>query len=314
MKFCTIIGKKERSSKNYPKYIEVENLSPLAMNNFKQAIVKSNVYQKLKTDPDANPNNNYEILSAVIMESKANHLPKKTQRFNKYKHKKEKWMSSALLKSVVHKNKLYRDWKSTTDNNEYRIKQVNFKTYERILKNMIEESKQKYYFDTFSAQKNDIKKTWATIDEKLNRKKNTADFPEEFLYKEKTITDLKDIANSFNEYFSNIGPSLSEKIDMSGNTMTYSDYLTNPAHSRFSFTPVSEKETLNIINNLKNKKSYGIDGISNVLLKSIANEILKPLTLIINQSLETGIFPDAFKTSKVTPLYKKGDKTDLNTL
>ena len=109
MQFCTIIGKKERSSKNYPKYIEVENLSPLAMSNFKQAIVKSNVYQKLKTDPDANPNNNYEILSAVIMESKANHLPKKTQRFNKYKHKKEKWMSSALLKSVVHKNKLYKD-------------------------------------------------------------------------------------------------------------------------------------------------------------------------------------------------------------
>ena len=43
MQFCTIIGKKERSSKNYPKYIEVENLSPLAMNNLKQAIVKSNI-------------------------------------------------------------------------------------------------------------------------------------------------------------------------------------------------------------------------------------------------------------------------------
>ena len=36
-------------------------------------------------------------------------------------------------------------------------------------------------------------------------------------------------------------------------------------------------------------------------MKSIANEILKPLTLIINQYLETGIFPDAFKTPKVTP-------------
>ena len=198
-------------------------------------------------------------------------------------------MSSALLKSVVHKNKLYREWKSTTDNNEYQIKQVNFKTYERILKNMIEVCKQKYYFDAFSAQKNDIKKTWATIDKKLNRKRNSTDFPEEFLYKETTITDLKDIANSFNEYFSNIGPSLSEKIDMSGNTMTYSDYLTNPFHSKFSFSPVSEKENLNIINNLKNKKSYGIDGISNVLLKSIANEILKPLTLIINR-VQTQLF------------------------
>ena len=58
-------------------------------------------------------------------------------------------MSSALLKSVVHKNKLYKDWKSTTYNNQYPIKQVNFKMYERILQNMIEESNQKYYFDTF---------------------------------------------------------------------------------------------------------------------------------------------------------------------
>ena len=74
------------------------------MNNFKQAIVKSNVYQKLKTDTDANPNNNYEILSAIIMESKANHLPKKIQRFNKYKHKKEKWMSSYLSKLCIRIN------------------------------------------------------------------------------------------------------------------------------------------------------------------------------------------------------------------
>ena len=116
---------------------------------------------------------------------------------------------------------------------------------------------------------------------------------------------MKDIANSFNEYFSNIGPSLFEKIDLSGNTMMCSYYLTNLFHSKFSFSTVLEKETLNIINNLKNKKSYDIEGISNVLPKSIANKILKPLTLIINQSLETGIFPDAFRTSKVTPLYKK---------
>ena len=81
---------------------------------------------------------------------------------------------------------------------------------------MIEESKQKYYFDTFSAQKNDMKKSWATIDEKLNRKNNSMDFPEEFLYKEKTTTDLKDIANSFNEYFSNIGLACLKKLTCLG--------------------------------------------------------------------------------------------------
>ena len=121
MQFCTILGKRERSTNNYPKYIEVENLTPLAINNFKQAIVKSNVYEKLKTDPDANPNNNYEILSSAITESKENHIPKKTQRFNKYKHKKEKWMSSALLKSVVHKNKLFNHLLHAIRNNGIRF-------------------------------------------------------------------------------------------------------------------------------------------------------------------------------------------------
>ena len=51
---------------------------------------------------------------------------------------------------------------------------------------------------------------------------------------------------------------------------------------------------------------------SNILLKSITNKIIKPQTLIINQSLETVIFSDAFKSSKVTSLYKNGDKTNLN--
>ena len=72
-------------------------------------------------------------------------------------------VNSSISERLLYNNKdvccvTHKDWKSTTDNNEYQIKQVNFKTYERILKNMIEECKQKYYFDAFSVQKNDIKK------------------------------------------------------------------------------------------------------------------------------------------------------------
>ena len=41
-------------------------------------------------------------------------------------------------------------------------------------------------------------------------------------------------------------------------------------------------------------------------------EICKSLTLIIYQTLSTGIFPDSLKVAKVIPLYKKGDKTVLD--
>ena len=39
--------------------------------------------------------------------------------------------------------------------------------------------------------------------------------------------------------------------------------------------------------------------------KIIKNEISKPLTLIINQMLESGIFPGSLKIAKIIPLYKK---------
>ena len=51
-----------------------------------------------------------------------------------------------------------------------------------------------------------------------------------------------------------------------------------------------------------------MDEIFNKTLKVLKNEIAAPLTVIINQMLYTGIFPDALKVSKVIPLYKKDDK------
>ena len=74
---------------------------------------------------------------------------------------------------------------------------------------------------------------------------------------------MKDIANSFNEYFSSIGPSLSENIGVSGQDKFYDEYFTNSVNSQFSFTPVSENK---ILKTIKSFKKYDIDGISNVLL------------------------------------------------
>ena len=151
------------------------------------------------------------------------------------------------------------------------------------------------------------------MNEALNRNKQNIDLPSEFIYKNKAITDRVEIANSFNEYFVNIGPNLSEKIDPSVNsTTTYKSYLTEPTNSRLQFTQISELEVISAINNLENKTSYGCDGISNKLLKLIKNEISKPITLIVNLCLTTGIFPTAFKIAKVKPIYKKGNKSDLN--
>ena len=80
----------------------------------------------------------------------------------------------------------------------------------------------------------------------------------------------------------------------------------------FTFELITEDTTMDILNNLKPKPSCGYDGISTKLLKTCKLEICTPLTLIINQRLSTGIFPDSLKIAKVIPLYKKGDKALLD--
>ena len=55
------------------------------------------------------------------------------------------------------------------------------------------------------------------------------------------------------------------------------------------------KHLLKTTNSLKNKYSAGHDGTSGKFLKTVAPTIINPLTLMINQFLATGIFPDSLK-------------------
>ena len=260
---------------------------------------------------DANPNDNYNILSSILQQAKNRHIPKKIQRLNRRKHCIEPWMNKELLTLINKKNDKYRDWKSTNNDVEYEVKKINFKTFEKIVKD-IRAAKREYYFKTFTSQKNDMKKTWKTIDETLNRRKNKCKFPSEFIVNNRAIADQKEIADQFNIFFPNVGSTLSDSIEIADSTLDFTDYLNNPTEHHFNFNTITESETLSIINKLKNKNSSGKDEISNKLLKSIKDEIAKPLTIIINQSLKTGVFPDALKIAKVKQLYKKGDNFCLN--
>ena len=294
------------------KYVEVQNINPASINNFKNSIAASDLLLQLDLNVNANPNVNYNLLSSVLEQAKIRHIPKKIQRFNRRKHCIEPWMNKELSTLINKKNDKYRDWKSTNNDIEYETKKINFKTFERIVKKNIKEAKGDYYFKTFTAHKNDLRKTWRTIDDTLNKKSNKSKFPSKFIVNNRTVTDHKKIADEFNIFSSNIGLTLSASIKLDDSTIAFTDYLDNFTEHRFSFSKITENETLTIINNLKSKNSSGHNEISNRLLKSIKCEISKPLTIIINQSLETGIFPDALKVAKVKPLFKKGDNCCLN--
>ena len=56
---------------------------------------------------------------------------------------------------------------------------------------------------------------------------------------------------------------------------------------------------------LKPNKSQGPDRIHPRVLKEAAKELAKPLTIIFTKSTEEGTLPDDWKSSQITPMFKK---------
>ena len=111
------------------------------------------------------------------------------------------------------KDKLYKKLIQTNIENEhlYNALKEEFRVYRATLRKSIREAKRLYYVRTFNIYKNDIKKTWLLINETINRKLKKHNISE-FIIDNRKISDPNEIANQFNEYFINIGNTLSEQI------------------------------------------------------------------------------------------------------
>ena len=184
-------------------------------------------------------------------------------------------------------------------------------TYNRILKQNIRNAKKLYYHQCFDKFKSDIKKKWSTIKDILNKNQNDKCFPNYFIINGTPVSDQTTIANEFNKYFTNIGPSLASQINYPVGKSS-KDYLLTPTPHNFSFGKVNSDSIKEIINKLKNKSTSGWDKLSNKLLKLIKDDIAEPLTVIINQTFSSGVFPHKLKIAKVIPVHKNGDSHTFN--
>ncbi|XP_047125565.1 uncharacterized protein LOC124807591 [Hydra vulgaris] len=152
-------------------------------------------------------------------------------------------------------------------------------------------------------------KTWQVLNEIIGKPKINKSFIPKILHiKNKTITNEKNIANEFNNFFVNIGPKLAAKIP--NVNKSFKEYL-HYNKNQFKNENLTFKEYETAFNSLKRYKSSGIDGINSNIVINCYNELKVPLFKICKRSLNEGIFPDILKSAKVKPIYKSGDKTDI---
>ena len=215
-------------------------------------------------------------------------------------HQPNPWFSPAILLLKRARRKLERIYIKTHSTIDLNILRSASNHYNKL----IAIAKKQYYSNLVQSNIHNPRNLWKTINHILHRK-NTSPLP--------TTIPTVSLAQTFAQFFS-------DKVTKLHLTLTTKPSSTpphfNPPQSPTPFPlfrPATTLEISKLLHESPNKQCE-LDPIPTILLKQISTTIISTITDIVNRSLSSGIFPNDFKHSLITPILKKPslDKESLN--
>ena len=145
------------------------------------------------------------------------------------------------------------------------------KTYRNKTVDLLRVTRKRHYQKYFEENKKSSRALWQGIHDivysKKSKKNNTAS---SLLIDGKTITNSKDMAESFNNFFTSIRVKLQSNISFT--RRHYFDYLKHPNPKTFFISPTTPDEIKNIIKSLKSSKCVGPNCIPTKILHLIKDK------------------------------------------
>lgn len=212
------------------------------------------------------------------------------------------WINQEIINAIKTKNKLYKDFKIGA------VTEQQYKQYRNTLNYTIKQVKQIYYINLFTRFKNDTAKIWKTLNQLSGKSKK--DNIQHILYNNEKITGMSEIANSFNEYFIDIPIKLDQNLPPP--TADPLTYLLGDYPNSIAVPTICPQDVVQIIKSLKNKKCNNIHEISISVIKTNSYNLAIPLSILFNQSINNGKFPQRLKHATVIPIHKKGSKEEIS--
>ena len=218
------------------------------------------------------------------------------------------WVTRGIRQSMKIRDKLYKQFIKSKNNQTREIKQAAFRKYRNKITDLLQISRQTHYQKYFSDNTKNTKALWQGIHEIIYSKKaGETNNPSSLLINQKFATNQQDMTENFNNFFTSIGKNLQETIPPTRED--YAQYLKTPSTSNFSIKPIKPEEIRDIIKTPKNSKSAGPNSIPTKILKIIKKSISTPLSTLINNSFANGTFP---KVCKRTPVFKNKSRLLCN--
>nr|XP_049697166.1 uncharacterized protein LOC126054699 [Helicoverpa armigera] len=147
-----------------------------------------------------------------------------------------------------------------------------------------------------------VKYFWSYI----SNRKSKANFPATMYLKDVSSDNPTDICNLFSAFFR----SVYEPNSLDPETWEPSNsYLDNS--SCLSDIYLSEEVIHTAVKSLDPSKGAGPDGLPPTFFIRTSDAISAPLHIIFNKCIREGVFPGIWKRAFITPIYKSGDKSNI---
>src|SRR6218665_3180870 len=277
-------------------------INKVTLQNFKEVLANTNWSSVRYNLEQEKPNEAYNDFITIYRDKYDKNFPKLLKQNPKNTPKKP-WMTPALLKSCMRKEKLYLKFKKCPSIEN----KARYVRYRNLFAKLRLETERHYYEDEFLKYSQDIRMTWKTIKGLISGSRGSPHL--EFIKLENGETDDPEttcIANHLNEFFAGVGESLSKKIPPSGKAPE--DYFGPPRRNSFALYPTTPQEIIDLARLTKYSRSSGPDDIDPLVAKSTLEPVAELISAIINSSFSTGIVPAELKIASVTPIFKQGDK------
>jgi len=190
-----------------------------------------------------------------------------------------------------------------------------YKFWREEVKKVIVKSKKENCTQTINEKDRNPKKLWKNLSDligKSNTQQHTNYINDD---NGNPIMDHQESAEAFNSFFCNIFQRVDSVTTITDQNKTIlKEHVAKHLEDsvQFEIPPITEQFIKKSLSALDERKATGLDGINAKFLKMSASVISKPLEKVFNMSIEKGTFPSIFKEAKVTPIFKKGSKSDKN--
>ena len=214
----------------------------------------------------------------------------------KVKSKDKFFINSNIRKVISEKNKCYSKLQYEIENNIYNA-EVNqmynkLRNYTNLL---IRKSKCEYYSNILNKNLKDPKKLWKTISQIIVSKRREK-------YNQKLELDVNKLNNHF----------INSTLQMAQNFDNIDTQIASQSFSGFLLKEIKCEDILKIISSMNSNKSCGYDGLTITMIKICSHIIVPHLKALFDLIIKSKIFPNSLKIAKITPIFKGGQKSDLN--